>query len=319
MCLPSSLLVSIHLVIIFLCYHRIDAQGFLYDNVVIFGNSNSDNGNVYNMTNGGFPPSPYFQGRFSNDHVWAERLNVSQIVDCAYGGATTDNDMLQGYAFRQTIPVPGVRQQIRNYSGGIQVNRTNFNRTLYVIWAGGNNFLRNRTGSSSVISQSISNATKDVISFGGKNIVIMNQPPLQFIPLIRPTATLLNAAQLTSDYNGNLSGNIAALQQNNKDRKLQIFDLHALVSKVFANISSYGIQNAIDPCFSQLSNGTPQVCSNPNSYAFFDNIHFTGRMHQIIADEFKKLLISSSSLVGHFSSASSIFIVLSATLVLLIE
>ena len=319
MCSPASLLVLIHLGIMFLCYHRIDAQRFLYDTVVIFGDSNSDNGNVYKMTNGTFPPPPYFQGRFSSEYVWAERLNVSQLVDCAYGGATTDNDLLQGYAFEQTIPVPGVRQQIRNYSGGIQANRTNFNRTLYVIWVGGNNFLRNQTGSSSVISQSISNATRDVIFFGGRNIVIVNQPPLQFIPLIRPNAALLNAAQLTSDYNRNLSGNIAALQQSNKDRKLQIFDLNALVSKVFANLSSYGIQNAIDPCFSQLSNGTLILCSNPNSYAFFDEVHFTGRMHQIIADEFKKLLVSPSSSVGHFSSASSIFILFSATLVLLAE
>ena len=317
MCLTSFLVVSIHLVILLLCPHQIDGQGLLYDTVVIFGDSNSDNGNVYKMTNSTFPPPPYFQGRFSSDYVWAERLNVSQLVDYAYGGATTDNDMLQGYAYRQTIPVPGVRQQIMSYSAGIQPNRTNFDRTLYVIWIGGNNFLRNQTASLLGVSQSISNATRDVISFGGKNIVIFNQPPLQLVPLIRPNAVLLNAAQLTSDYNGNLSGNIAALQQSNTDRNLQIFDLYALVSKVLANISSYGIQNGVDPCWIQLPNGTSIICQTPDSYAFFDYVHFTGRMHQIIADEFKKLLISSSD--GHVSSASSIFILFSAALFLLIE
>ena len=310
--------ISICLAIV-LCYHQIDAQRSLYDTLVIFGDSNSDNGNVYKISNLTTPSWPYFQGRFSNDYVWAERLNISQSINYAYGGATTDNDLVQGFSDERLIPVPGVRQQMMTYARSIQSNTINFDRTLYVIWAGGNNFLRNLTAGVSTITRSISNTTRELIVLGAKHIIIFNQPPLQAVPYVQLIAGGMNLAQLTSEYNTNLSQNIYVLQQNNRERDLQVFDLHALVSKVFGNASSYGIQNSVAPCLSQTAGGANiTVCSNPNSYAFFDNVHFASRMHQIVADEFQKRLISTSD--GYLSSASSsIFIVFSAVTVLLMQ
>lgn len=311
-----SLLILIYLATV-VSYHQSDAQRPLYDTLVIFGDSNSDNGNVYKISNFTTPLSPYFQGRFSNDYVWAERLNISQKINHAYGGATTDNDLVQGFSGERLIPVPGVRQQMMIYARSIQSNTINFDRTVYIIWAGGNNFLRNPTAGVSTITQSISNTTGELIVLGAKHIIIFNQPPLQAVPYVQLIAGGMNLAQLTSEYNANLSQNIAVLQQNNRERDLQVFDLHALISKVLANASSYGIQNSVAPCLTQTAvGGNVTVCSNPNSYAFFDDVHFTGRMHQIIADGFRERLISTSD--GHLSSAS-IFIVFSAVVVLLMK
>ena len=313
-----SFLISIYLAIV-LCYHQIDAERPLYDTLVIFGDSNSDNGNVFKISNLTTPSWPYFQGRFSNDYVWAERLNISQSINHAYGGATTDNNLVQGFSDERLIPVPGVRQQMMTYARSIQSNTTNFDRILYVIWAGGNNFLRNPTAGVSTITRSISNTTGELIVLGAKHIIIFNQPPLQAVPYVQLIPGGMNLAQLTTEYNVNLSQNIAVLQQNNRERVLQVFDLHTLVSKVLANASSYGIQNSVAPCLTQTADRANfTVCSNPNSYAFFDGVHFTGRMHQIIADEFQKRLISTSD--GDLSSASaSIFTVFSAVILLLMK
>ena len=46
-----------------------------YARLVVFGDSLSDNGNLYAATGGGTPTSPpYYQGRFSNGPVFTELL-----------------------------------------------------------------------------------------------------------------------------------------------------------------------------------------------------------------------------------------------------
>ena len=67
-----------------------------------FGDSLSDPGNLFVATAGATPPSPYFQGHFSNGVTWAERLSGAPLnfftfaagrpgsVDFAFGGARTD-------------------------------------------------------------------------------------------------------------------------------------------------------------------------------------------------------------------------------------
>jgi len=42
--------------------------------IVVFGDSLSDSGNLFAATMGTTPPPPYYQGRFSNGPVWVEDL-----------------------------------------------------------------------------------------------------------------------------------------------------------------------------------------------------------------------------------------------------
>lgn len=42
--------------------------------LAVFGDSVSDNGNVYKLTDKQWPPAKYYKGRFSNGPVWAERV-----------------------------------------------------------------------------------------------------------------------------------------------------------------------------------------------------------------------------------------------------
>lgn len=59
----------------------------------VFGDSLSDDGNLYKLT--GLPPAPYYKGRFSNGPVWVEYLpalsglSSSPANNFAYGGAFT--------------------------------------------------------------------------------------------------------------------------------------------------------------------------------------------------------------------------------------
>src|SRR5260370_41509157 len=72
------------------------AVSFPLHKIVIFGDSYSDNGNVYRLTKGHYPGKAYFDGRFTNGLTWieyfAQRVNIkpnnpSQFLDFAYGQA----------------------------------------------------------------------------------------------------------------------------------------------------------------------------------------------------------------------------------------
>src|SRR4051812_23080013 len=73
------------------------AQATPINKLVFFGDSLSDNGNIYRILLHLMPKSPpYYYGRFTNGPTWAEKLgdyyyheNYAQVDNYAYGGATT--------------------------------------------------------------------------------------------------------------------------------------------------------------------------------------------------------------------------------------
>ena len=109
-----------------------------YGRIVTFGDSLSDNGNLYAAIANPTSP-PYFQGRFSNGPVWVELLGWTQArvggsltgsYNSAYGGSRTDN----------TVPFPtGMRAQITNYLGAGGAFDSD---DLVTIWGGANNIFQ---------------------------------------------------------------------------------------------------------------------------------------------------------------------------------
>ena len=115
-----------------------------YGRLVVFGDSLSDNGNLYLASGGTQPPSPpYFQGRFSNGRVFTELLGfnpanfngaVTGSINFAYGGSRTDNNV--------AFP-PGMRQQLTTYLGRGGVFGAN---DLVSILGGANNIFQAPAG-----------------------------------------------------------------------------------------------------------------------------------------------------------------------------
>lgn len=119
-----------------------------FSQLVVFGDSLADNGNVFAAT--GNPPPPYFQGVFSNGPVWADlvaqSLGIPQ-VNLAHGGALTGltnvgnppNPTGGTGSIFDVGPLPGVLAQLNTYIGTAGQADPN---ALYVIFAGGNDFLQ---------------------------------------------------------------------------------------------------------------------------------------------------------------------------------
>ncbi|MFW2344966.1 MAG: SGNH/GDSL hydrolase family protein, partial [Brevundimonas mediterranea] len=99
------------------CAFAGSASAQTYNRLVVFGDSLSDNGNLYLASGGTQPPSPpYYQGRFSTGPVFTELLgfnavnftgSVSGSINYAFGGARTD---------ASAGPPPGMLTQLAAYT-----------------------------------------------------------------------------------------------------------------------------------------------------------------------------------------------------------
>ena len=89
-----------------------------YGRLVVFGDSLSDNGNLFAVTGGAAPAAPFVNGRFSTGPVFVELLGfnlgrqtagspVTGSINYAYGGSRTD---------AIATPGPGMRTQLQAYT-----------------------------------------------------------------------------------------------------------------------------------------------------------------------------------------------------------
>ncbi|CAF3430196.1 unnamed protein product [Rotaria socialis] len=215
------------------------------------------------------------------------------VKSYAYGGATIDNNVVQGYEKFNTIPVLGVRQQIGIYLNSSGVNKIDFANTLYILWTDGNDFIDKPTLTPSAIVTSLMNGVKDVLAIGAKRILVFNSVPAQSVPASEGLAPPAVLSYLTSLFNNALIAGLGIIQQNNTQATLSIFDINLLVSKIVASKSSY-FSNTTANCWNCV-NATTIVkhCENPKQYVFLDLQHFTSRVGELIPNAIRQFLFTS--------------------------
>ena len=114
------------------------------DKIIVFGDSLSDAGNLYNYSkvehekDNSYPlipkTPPYWKGRFSNGPLWDEDLGVT-MENLAYGGAWVEsyNDSMQIF--------PADLQTISDYYIVEADHDHQKDQHLYVYWIGANYYL----------------------------------------------------------------------------------------------------------------------------------------------------------------------------------
>ena len=253
--------------------------GAPFDTVVIFGDSLSDNGNLYAVDNANVPSATYYQGRFSNGPVWVEYLADVDLLDCtlvdnAFGGAQTSGN-----------PPPGLVQQVTLFTGAAPLP----DNALFVIWIGANDFL----GGGDAYEASVDNietALDALALFGVENILILNLPNLGATPRMLAVGDpdAAGATQLTQAFNAELASAIGDFIVDNPDIIVYEMDIYSLFEDVAADPTQYGLTNATDvsPNFAVADN-----FDNSAGYVFWDDIHPTTETHEGIALEVYQLLV----------------------------
>ncbi|CAF1322854.1 unnamed protein product [Adineta steineri] len=283
--------------IIILCNNLLlNTQKLPFDTLVNFGDGNTDTGNVYNLTNHQWPlVPPYYQGHFTNGPVWIEQLGIPNISNYAYNGATIDNDnLIAGYTQPNKTLVPGVRQQIVTYLANNDIRKVDLTRTLYVIWAGMNDYLDNSSITSDLVVTSLMNAVSDLTLVGAEHILVLNLPPLQAYPFSRETNKNLSLNTLVTNHNSYLLSNISQVNTMYNTTSIKVFDLYSLMISILTNNSIPAIDKT-NPCWNISNDIVISQCLIPNQYIFIDTYHLTTTIHQRIAVNIQQFLRSSSS------------------------
>lgn len=285
-----------------------------FEQIYIFGDSNSDQGNVLNST-GGFPPEPYYyQGRFTNGLNWVDYLSSDlglnpeiytelnsgeDGVNFTFGGATTGDENLSNLLSGGNLP--GLQQQVDYFADVLNGGTANPD-ALYLIWVGPNDYVAaldpffqqdiDPTTIPTTAVNNFSNAISKLNDLGASNIVLFNEADVAQTPFGRQALTPEEAGfvgSLIQQQNILIEEEVNQLNQANPDLNLITFDTEQLFQDILNNPSEFGLTNVTDNCsginFPILP--SPQEyspCSNPGDYLFWDNQHQTTAAHRIIAD-----------------------------------
>ena len=238
--------------------------------VVVYGDSLSDNGNLYALS--GYPPPPYYAGRLSNGPVGVEQLASrlgAPLYDFAFAGATSGiGNYIDGgtQTASGTFGLPGMMAELAG-SGAI-LSSPLASTGLFVVWGGANDFLIG--GSPSVAVADIDLIVAKLLSVGATHILVPGMPDLGLTP---DYLGVTSATAYSQQFNGLLQASLPS--------GATYVDTFNLLRQVDADPGAYGFTNVTSACFTGLS-----VCSNPDQYLFWDGFHPTTAADAILASEF---------------------------------
>jgi phospholipase/lecithinase/hemolysin len=270
-CRNARWLTVVGTVLVLLAWAGSEAQASQFSAVVVYGDSLSDNGNLFAAT--GFPPFPYYQGRRSDGPVAVEQLAAAlsaPLVDFAWIGATTGIGNIADGGTATTLgpaSLPGMQSELALSLGVIPPFLPG---GLFVVWGGPNDFLSPSPldlTPQDTINRGVANEVGMVnalLALGARNILVPGMPDLGLTPFFRSLgpASAAAASAITDAYDTALR---ASLPQG-----VVYFDTASLVRSMVADPAAYGFTNVTDPCFNGIT-----VCTNPSQYLFFDSFHPT--------------------------------------------
>jgi len=246
--------------------------------VVTFGDSLSDTGNLYAASGFSQPPAPYYNGHFSNGPVWVEslasRLGIANPTPSAIGGTNYAWASAEsGSGFSPTYSVPNLLTQVAAFSLDKKLTASQ----LVTVWAGGNDFMNGQMNPY-VPANNIVTAITQLASVGGKNFVVPNLPMLDQVPFaqVLPPEQKAGLQALTLAFNSKLKTDLSQLETDLGVKIYQI-DTASLFNEVQSNPAKYGFSNVGN---SAIADGV----YDGKGYLFWDDIHPTSAGHALIAD-----------------------------------
>jgi thermolabile hemolysin len=252
-------------------------SAFAFDAIVAFGDSLTDTGNV--------PAEPYlhYQGRWSNGPLWIEYLSerlgfpYNPSNNLAHSGGTTG----------------GALGETRKY-----VSAGDVSNTLFVVWAGGNDFLQqyqtfwfNETGWSQLTTASVNNLSNAVVNLqakGARSILVPNTVDLTTIPLLNKLPGFLRTylQSKVKMFNNKLSKSLTALQATYPNVKIYKTDIYLGEKAILKNYKADGFKNRNLAALTDLKLLDKSFNGPGAKYVFWDPIHPTTKSHSYIADWF---------------------------------
>ena len=250
-----------------------------YDNLIVFGDSYCDVGNLYLATGGAEPAAPYYNMRFSNGPLWVDHVagfmgvpltaSLAGGTDYAFGGAwVTQPQSVTG--------VPSVPQQVETYL--IQHGGKADPNALYILEGGGNDILDTTTGTPEELGKQIAlgiSASELLLRrAGARHFVIPDLFNVGLLPAAAGNVSFATAASAAANrWEDDLLG-LEELLQGNYILRMNVFNL---LNAVETDPTHFGFTDVADPCL------TSNVCADPDHTFFWDTHHPTEFGHAFFA------------------------------------
>src|SRR5215210_1397579 len=308
-------------------------QAPVFTQVIVFGDSLSDDGNIRHRTNsktGGTIDYPsgtfnYSDGRFTNSSdtdpasvlyagVWHEQLartflglprasnSLGGGLNYAFGGATTIDGTSDRTVLSNPVPFAGgnltitidnIGRQIDNYLSD-HIPDPN---ALYIVWGGGNDLFDDDSAANVTATVNrVVGLVNRLATAGARNFLVPNVPALGAVPNYADSQTKqrsLNAA--SAAYRGEFKGAF--------DGTISTFAAQGVTLNIYPlDIWLNFVRTLVTPGdygftnFKDSAQGRSSV--NPDQYLFWDEIHPTTAGHYQTAREANRLLSGAIAPMG---------------------
>jgi outer membrane lipase/esterase len=240
----------------------------VFDHIVVFGDSLSDNGNA---------------GRASNGPVWVEHL-------AGRFGLALKPSRLGGSNFA----VGGARLDPRSGSTSLRAQASAYlraprphGRILHIVYGGGNDLLAavGQTQAPTMVDAAVASLRSivaDLVHQGATDILVPNLPAIGITPAVQAQGrgAVEAANKLAERFNGALDQALSGFAGRNGLR-LHRFDVWQLAQRVRADPAAAGFVDITTPC------GQHRRCEG---YLFWDSVHPTTEAHQRLAEAAAQVL-----------------------------
>ena len=315
------------------------AQAPSFSQVVLFGDSLSDVGNVrhrledeYQMSYPGGEYN-YSDGRFTNSSdtdpssdtyagTWHEQLERDLLnlssgaitnsldggTDYAFGGATTADGTTERTVIDNpdpfiggelTVDVDNLGKQVDDYLGA----NTPDAGALYIVWGGGNDLFDDHSDANvTATAANVAALVQRLAEAGARSLLVPNVPPLGLVPHYKDdpeTAAALNVA--SSAYRVELNADLDATVAALADEGITITLYRLDIYALFYRLAA----NPEDYGFTNITDSAQGEDVDPDQYLFWDDLHPTTAGHFQIAQAAFDLLRGNATTPAQALNLSS--------------
>ncbi|MDX2347207.1 MAG: SGNH/GDSL hydrolase family protein [Legionella sp.] len=283
--------------------------------IVVFGDSLSDTGNLYEYMRHQLPMSPpYYEGRFTNGPVWIEHVLTHyfpsnpklHLSNYAFGGSGVGSE---GENDEDDIGDGAMLNLDAEVSSYLLAHDDKTDASsLYVVWMGSNNYLSLPEDLDDEVEFTLAGIRRSLdtlVQKGAKNIMVMGVPDLGKTPMALEFESTDDLTYLSHQHNTKLKAEVEQLRALHPDVQWVFFDVDVLLTDALTQPALYGFSNVTGTCYdaldylpssqsvlnmaSRIKPGVhpEDVC---DTYLFFDPVHPSSRAHAYIAERGIELL-----------------------------
>ncbi|GAA3948662.1 SGNH/GDSL hydrolase family protein [Allohahella marinimesophila] len=274
----------------------------------VFGDSLSDTGNLGEfLTLNDDLPDPFYENRISNGPVIVDYVGQAlgepvEPAEYVEPGEDGTNYAVSGSKANDPDPNLTLKNQIDFFLGNN--NDVVDPKDLFIIFIGGNdiNSVVGQEGATAMAAldlavEEVGAAVEDIATRGGREFFVLTVPDIGKTPDVlaaeaQTPGRAANATMLTQYYNQALRDNLVVVSDRLNATgvpgvRINVIDTFAIFNDKIARAGELGLTNTTDACYI-IADFTYQPPCNESllpNYAFFDKIHPSGRMHELVGTE----------------------------------